>query len=179
LSWNEAIADLEEIPTDNQPTLFSLIEEAAKKIDRFSIPKHKKYVERCKKTLDFLREKTQNKNNWSDLKSLNDLRKLRSCLDDIKNFGKIVQTLINLMDDFVQKTTGITPNNKEANSLKTEYWNSLNSVSKIALSNKQELSEESLKLAQELLVKSRAKLDGIFSSRQTQLLETKIEEIKK
>lgn len=84
------------------------------------------------------------------------------------------RTLTELIDSFVEAIS----KEPENNSLKTDFWNCIISVGKLAKSNKDSLSPSQLSNAREFLEKSLEKVSKIFSDKQKQRVKEDLESIK-
>ena len=121
--------------------------------------KQRTFVDKVKRKLDFELERKTSSHLWSDLKSFEDLQKLRVVLET--NFEKVTTTLIELLPELLEKTAG------KDNTILIDFWNCVVTAAKVAIAKKEK--KEDFTVATTLL--SKVHEMKIFSAKQKKLVE--------
>lgn len=126
--------------------------EVAEKANESLSEKNLRIFQKEKKTIDFQTEKELHQEEWSQLRSLNDLAKLRAVL--VSHFSRVTETLFDLLPELLsklkEKKNESDEEEKDILTLKTDYWNSIVAVGKRVSEHKKSLSPKEKENARKL-----------------------------
>src|SRR5687767_3284351 len=91
----------------------------------------RKIIQKIKAKVDFAVEKEQNLDVWLTLTSVNDLRKMRACLEDTKYLERVSKTILNFVIPEIQQMRSQKSSKEELQTIKTELWNTASLIRNI------------------------------------------------